>query len=119
MALTWKLREVLADRCGIHSATALGKLLEGTAGVKMSLESLSQQINGHPAAVRFQTIQAICTATGLKLSDFCEVSPDAPAICNTAKPLYSVTRKSGKARILGFPSPRDFYQPKRLKGNVR
>ena len=115
MACTWKLRAVLADRCGITSATALKARLEVTAGVKLSLQSVAILFNRSPNAIRFQTMQALCDATGLQLSDFCEVVPDAPVVCKPAKPLYR-SRRSGNELTKGFPSPRAFYGSKPFEG---
>lgn len=115
MSHKWTLRAVLAERCGIHSATALKARLETNAGVKLSLQSLTVLLNKSPNAIRFQTIQAVCTATGLSLSDFCEVLPDAPVAGNPPARIYG-SRSSGRATKLQFPPPRAFYGKKHLKG---
>jgi DNA-binding Xre family transcriptional regulator len=112
MACNWKLRAVLADKCGIGSATALKKRLEKSAGVKLSLQSVSVLLKKRPDAIRFQTIQALCNATDLKLSDFCEVLPEVLEPCFAPKSLYGRGQQS-KPAGQGFPAPRDFYKPKR------
>jgi hypothetical protein len=51
MALTWKLRDVLIEKCGIRSASELRLLLEQRAGATLSLQSVfvdSQQKPGCP-----------------------------------------------------------------------
>ncbi len=116
MAITWKLRKVLAEKCGVGSATALQALLEKNAGVKLSLQSLTVPLNRTPKAIRFQTMQAVCNATGLKLSEFCEVVPEVMVARPLPKPLYH-SRKP--AIELGFPSPRDYYGMERLKENKK
>lgn len=115
MSHQWTLRAVLAEKCGIHSATALKARLEANAGVQLSLQSLTVLLNTSPNAIRFQTIQAVCTATGLRLSDFCEVLPDAPVAGTSPKRLYH-SRSAERPTKLEFPSPRDFYGKRHLKG---
>ncbi len=115
MSHQWTLRAVLAEKCGIHSATALKARLEAKAGVQLSLQSLTVLLNTSPNAIRFQTIQAVCTATGLRLSDFCEVLPDPPAAGASPRRLYH-TRSADRPPQLEFPSPRALHGKRHWKG---
>jgi DNA-binding Xre family transcriptional regulator len=113
MAFRWELQQVLAARCGIATATALQKLM-AEAGVTLSLESTSALLRSSPMAIRFRTMQALCNATRLKLSDFCEVSPEEVDQQNAPTPLYR-SRKPADRSALEFPSPRTFY----VRGNSK
>jgi len=113
MSLRWDLRQILAAKCGISTASALQRLL-ADAGVTLSLESTSALLRSSPKAIRFRTIQALCTATTLNLSDFCEVSPDRAGPQVAPGPLYHC-KGAGKAAPY-FPSPRKFFVPRRSKG---
>ena|SRR5579872_2090074 len=115
MARSWTLRQVLAERNGIATATALQRLLASKAGVKLSLQSTSVLLKACPGSIRFQTMQAVCNATGLKLSDFCEILPDCSEQQNTPRPLYP-NRKPVRQSALEFPSPRDFCAARKSKG---
>ncbi len=115
MARSWTLRQVVADRCGKATATALQRLLASKAGVKLSLQSTSLLLKACPGSIRFQTMQAVCNATGLKLSDFCEILPDCSEQQSPPKPLYP-NRKPVQRSALQFPSPRNFSAARKSKG---
>lgn len=113
MSFRWDLRQVLEAKCGISTARALQRLL-ADAGVTLSLESTSALLRSSPRAIRFRTMQALCTATRLNLSDFCEISPDCAGPQVVPGALYHC-KGAGKAAP-HFPSPRKFYLPRKLKG---
>ena len=114
MPFRWELRQVLAAKCGVTSATALQNLL-AESEVTLSLESTSSLLRSAPKAIRFRTMQALCTATGLKLSDFCEILPEHAGQQNSPGPLYPGCKSAGKSAP-HFPSPRNFFVPRRSKG---
>jgi len=110
MAIAWKLKKWLAVNRDIYRPSELQLLLAEKVGVRLSLQAISSIINGQPSALRLQTIQALCNALDCKLSDFCEVLPDAPAerkqkkTASAAVPLYGGKRASASP----FPDPRAF-----------
>ncbi len=113
MAIVWNLKKWLAVNRDIYRATELQLLIAERAGVRLSLQAISAIINGQPSALRLQTIQALCNALDCKLSDFCDVLPDAQdgrkqkRAAASAVPLYG--GKSGKHTSKSlFPDPKAF-----------
>ncbi len=68
MALTWRLRQVMASR-GIWSGAELGRLMEQKAGYKLSAPSISALLTDAPRQVKAQTMDALCTALECTPSD--------------------------------------------------
>jgi DNA-binding Xre family transcriptional regulator len=109
MAIVWNLKKWLAVNRDIYRASEVQLLLAEKAGVRLSLQAISAIINEQPSALRLQTIQALCNALDCKLSDFCDVLPDTPALrkqkaAATAVPLYGGKRAAQSP----FPDPRTF-----------
>ena len=77
MPVRWNLKRWLAVERNIYRPSELHTLLVTKAGVKLSLQSVSALVNRTPGALRLRTMQALCNALDCKLSDFCEVFPDA------------------------------------------
>jgi DNA-binding Xre family transcriptional regulator len=77
MTVQWNLKRWLAIERNIYRPSELRTLLLTKTGVKLSLQAVSSLVNGTPGALRLRTIQALCNALDCKLSDFCEVFPDA------------------------------------------
>ncbi len=77
MPIVWNLKKWLAVERDIYRPSELQAALVEKAGVQLSLQAISALINGEPTALRLHTIQALCNALDCKLSDFCDVLPDA------------------------------------------
>jgi DNA-binding Xre family transcriptional regulator len=110
MAIVWTLKKWLAVNRDIYRASEVQLLLAEKLGVRLSLQAISAIINGQPSALRLQTIQALCDALDCKLSDFCDVLPDAPAQRRQKKasgapvPLYGGAPPPSSP----FPDPKSF-----------
>lgn len=74
MALTWKLRQVMASR-GIWSGAELGRLMEQKAGYKLSAPSISALLTEEPRQMKAQTMDALCTALNCSPSDLWHHTP--------------------------------------------
>lgn len=111
MPIAWTLKKWLAVNRDIYRASELQLLLAEKEGVRLSLQAISAIINGQPSALRIQTIQAFCNALNCKLSDFCDVLPDAPdarkhkKAAASAVPLYGAKHR---AQSSPFPDPKRF-----------
>ena len=76
MPATWKLREVLKERGANHAAEISRIVLEQT-GYQLSTQAVCDLLNRQPKMIRLETIQALCDAFYIRLSDFLEVLPSA------------------------------------------
>ena len=74
MALVWRLRQVMASR-GIWSGAELGRLMERSAGYKLSAPSISALLAEAPRQVKAQTMDALCTALACTPSDLWAHTP--------------------------------------------
>lgn len=110
MAIVWNLKKWLAVNRDIYRASELQLLVAEKAGVRLSLQAISAIINGQPSALRLQTIQALCNALDCKLSDFCDVLPDARDARKQKKAANAVPLYGGgkHAPASPFPDPRTF-----------
>lgn len=106
MPITWNLRKWLALHRDIYRPADLQALLKDKAGVILSHQAVAALMQGTPSALRLQTMQALCNALDCQLSDFCEVTPDAPA---------ARTRR----RKVANASPTSPQPPRRLYGAER
>ncbi len=112
MPIIWNLKKWLAVEHDIYRPSELQALLAEKAGVQLSLQALSSLLNSKPNALRLQTIQALCNALDCKLSDFCEVLPDASkeqqkrrkAVGETPVRLYGSKEQAHKPESI-FPDP--------------
>jgi DNA-binding Xre family transcriptional regulator len=77
MPVVWNLKKWLAVERDIYRPSELQAVLAEKAGVQLSIQALSALIKGKPAALRFQTVQALCNALQCELGDFCRVLPDS------------------------------------------
>jgi DNA-binding Xre family transcriptional regulator len=75
MPTSWKLRELLKER-GIKSASEISRSLE-EIGYQLSIQAVCDLLNRPPKMIRLETIQAICNAFYIPLSEFLEVLPMA------------------------------------------
>lgn len=120
--IVWNFRIWLAKEHEIFSPVQLQKVLVTRAGVRLSLQTLSNLMKNCPGAIRFQTMQAICNALNCRLSDFCQMTPDAHQIehMNTGDPkrLYgSHSKDISKERI--YPDPSEYFPVrKRRSGDL-
>lgn len=116
MSVRWNLKKWLVVERDIYRPSQLQALLAEKVGVRLSLQAVSALINGKPNAIRFQTVQALCNALNCKLSDFCDVLPDAQeqqkirkVAGDAPKRLYGGKKKSKED--IDFPDPRRFIDP--------
>lgn len=119
MPVEWRLKKWLAVERDIYRPSELQALLAERAGVQLSLQAVSALINGTPGALRLPTVQALCNALGCKLSDFCDVLPDAGAAQQRRRRVAG----EGPVRLYGkgekpkgtdssiFPDPKKFTPP--------
>jgi DNA-binding Xre family transcriptional regulator len=77
MPVQWNLKRWLAVERNIYRPSELRTLLLTKTDLKLSLQAVSTLVNETPGALRLRTIQALCNALDCKLSDFCDVFPDA------------------------------------------
>ena len=124
MAVVWNLKKWLAVERDIYRPSELQTLLIEKAGIQLSLQAISALINGTPNALRLQTIQALCNALDCKLSDFCDVVPDAPREQRRRKAageapvrLYGGKEKAGDSASI-FPDPHQFASGGRQSGQA-
>lgn len=75
MPTKWKLRELLKER-GVKSASEISRSLE-EIGHQLSVQAVCDLLNRQPKMIRLETIEAICNAFYIPLSEFLEVLPTA------------------------------------------
>ena len=75
MPTKWKLRELLKER-GVKSASEISRSLE-EIGHQLSIQAVCDLLNRPPKMIRLETIEAICNAFYIPLSEFLEVLPMA------------------------------------------
>src|SRR5215212_862728 len=75
MPTKWKLRELLKER-GVKSASEISRSLE-EIGHQLSVQAVCDLLNRQPKMLRLETIEAICNAFYIPLSEFLEVLPMA------------------------------------------
>ena len=76
MPTKWKLRELLKER-GVKSASEISRSVE-EIGHQLSVQAVCDLLNRQPKMIRLETIEAICNAFYVPLSEFLEVLPMAP-----------------------------------------
>ena len=76
MPINWKLRELLKERGG-NSAAKISKILLEQTGYQLSTQAVCDLLKRQPKMIRLETIQALCDAFYIRLSDFLEVLPSA------------------------------------------
>jgi len=75
MPSNWKLRELLKERGG-KSAAKISKIVLEQTGYQLSTQAVCDLLR-QPKMIRLETIQALCDAFYIRLSDFLEVFPSA------------------------------------------
>ena len=75
MPTNWRLRELLKER-GVKSASEISRSLE-EIGHQLSVQAVCDLLNRQPKMIRLETIEAICNAFYIPLSEFLEVLPMA------------------------------------------
>ena len=76
MPINWKLRELLKERGG-NSAAKIRKIVLEQTGYQLSTQAVCDLLKRQPKMIRLETIQALCDAFYIRLSDFLEVLPSA------------------------------------------
>jgi DNA-binding Xre family transcriptional regulator len=115
MPITWNLKKWLAVERDIYRPSELQAVLAERAGVHLTLQAISSLMNKKPGALRLQTVQALCNALDCKLSDFCDVTPDAERrqqrqiVGNLPSRLYGAKKNTeGKDDVSIFPDPHKY-----------
>jgi DNA-binding Xre family transcriptional regulator len=129
MPVVWNLKKWLALERDIYRPVELQTLIRKQTGVDLTIQTISNLINGTPSALRLQTIQVLCNALDCNLSDFCNVLPD------TAKTQHRERKVAGDKprRLYGsksrprsqsqdpesmFPDPLDYTDIKKDKSDT-
>ena len=76
MPINWKLRELLKERGG-NSAAKISRIVLEQTGYQLSTQAVCDLLKRQPKMIRLETIQALCDAFYIRLSDFLEVLPSA------------------------------------------
>ena len=76
MPINWKLRELLKERGG-NNAAKISRVVLEQAGYELSTQAVCDLLKHQPKMLRLETIQALCDAFYIRLSDFLEVHPSA------------------------------------------
>mgnify|MGYP001591384247 FL=1 len=110
MAVNWRLKTFLAQKKGIFRATELQKRIVKKTGVLISLQSLCNFIGKKPVAIRFKTLELICTALECELSDFCSISPSETLLQkgSEVKKLSWQNTPLSKRHQNHFPDPKEY-----------
>lgn len=105
--MKWTLREFLAER-GFTRATDISRTIFERTGYSLCVQAVCDLLNEPPKMLRIETMQAICDAFYCRLSDFCEVIPQA-SVRNRAirKPAVRARAKAPE-RALTYDSQIDF-----------
>ncbi|PFE34887.1 XRE family transcriptional regulator [Priestia megaterium] len=74
MSIEWRLRQVMAEN-KIWSGAELARILEDTAGYKLSAPSISALLTNEPKQVKAQTMDALCTALKCTPNDLWKHTP--------------------------------------------
>lgn len=74
MALEWKLRTIMAER-HIKSGAELGRLLQDTAGYRLSAPSICALMKEQPKLLRAETMDALCMTLACTPSDLWIFTP--------------------------------------------
>jgi putative transcriptional regulator len=102
--IKWKLKQIMVDK-GLWTGQELLDLLESKAGVIISHTAVMQLIKSEPKAIRFQTLEALCTALECSPWDLIEYKP-------------SQTKKQISANIAGDSGAIQLY-PRNKKGEMK
>lgn len=108
MSVKWNLREWLKNERGVSRAAEVRRLILERTGYRLSTQAVCDLLNGRPRMLRLDTVQAFCDAFYCRLSDFCEVLPDA-----TQKPPKRHPPSRGR-RSAGGP-PEGDVPPRQLR----
>jgi DNA-binding Xre family transcriptional regulator len=115
MPIIWNLKKWLAVERDIYRPSELQAVLAEKAGVHLTLQAISSLLNKKPGALRLQTVQALCNGLNCKLSDFCDVTPDAirqqqrQIVGDLPTRLYSTKKHpENKGDVSIFPDPNKY-----------
>ena len=76
--IKWNLRKIMAEK-GLWSGQELVDLLESKAGIILSHNAVMGLIKRPPKAVRFTTLEALCTALDVSPWELMTYTPDKAA----------------------------------------
>ena len=98
MPTNWKLRELLKER-GVKSASEISRSLQ-EIGYQLSVQAVCDLLNRPPKMIRLETIEAICNAFYIPLSEFLEVLPMASQKPQKGCELYKVRSEHRSAGMV-------------------
>ena len=75
MPINWKLRDLLKERGG-NNASEISRIVLDQTGYQLSTQAVCDLLR-QPKMIRLETIQALCDAFYIRLSEFLEVLPSA------------------------------------------
>ena len=97
MRITWKLRMAAAQR-GVWTGSALRQLLAERAGLHMSSASVSALFTKQPAQVKLETLIALCTALGCTPNDLFDIDTTPVLVpADSALPVAAVAGQRATA----------------------
>jgi DNA-binding Xre family transcriptional regulator len=106
MPINWKLRELLKERGG-NSAAKIRKIVLEQTGYQLSTQAVCDLLKRQPKMIRLETIQALCDAFYIRLSDFLEVLPSA---AQRAKRRHEPSRHGDATQILAKVLSEHYFQ---------
>ena len=109
MAIHWRLKGLLSKKDGILKLKDLQEAIIVKCGIRISLQHLSELVNGRPKSIKLSTMEIICTALDCNLSDFCDVRPK-PSLTKKSKlrQLSTLNTPISKRNFQDFPNPNDY-----------
>ena len=111
MPANWKLRDLLKERGG-NNASEISRIVLEQTGYQLSTQAVCDLLKRQPKMIRLETIQALCDAFYIRLSDFLEVLPSAAQ--KSKKKMRDLERRRRHAS----PSPGRMTRGRRTsKGN--
>jgi putative transcriptional regulator len=108
MPINWKLRELLKER-GDNSAAKIRKIVLEQTGYQLSTQAVCDLLKRQPKMIRLETIQALCDAFYIRLSDFLEVLPSAAQRAKkktrTIETRHTSSRESAQRALFPVTTP--------------
>jgi hypothetical protein len=111
MPVLWTLKKWLAVEHDIYRPTELRRQILERTGIDLSHPALSDLLRRPPKSLKVSTMEALCTAFGANLSDFCQIAPGKPRPGRPRKLYAAHGKRAAKATVPSFPSPADFNLP--------
>jgi len=113
MPINWKLRELLKERGG-KSAAKISKIVLEQTGYQLSTQAVCDLLR-QPKMIRLETIQALCDAFYIRLSDFLEVFPSAAQKAKKKMRTLEIRRRHTSSRESAQRAPLPVATPAKNK----